>query len=197
MFTVQLKQPQSIAGRCWNAAQDVLSLGALALIVLKLTGVITWPWWWVLSPLWASGTLLVVALGVVLVLLILAAISGDVEIAETPDSADRTLPWVKKVLPRRLRSSDAGARPAVWVGLLSDYLWCSPLWCWMTVRCRSALASRAISVPLTPVIKGASRSLADVLRRWSGHVRRRTGQIPKLTVRVRFPSSAPCENAQL
>jgi hypothetical protein len=98
VFTVQVKQPQSIAGRCWNATQDVLALGALALIVLKLTGVITWPWWWVLSPLWISGILLVAALGVVLVLLIRAAprellrAAHEVEIAETPDSADGTLP---------------------------------------------------------------------------------------------------------
>ena len=25
-----------------------------ALVVLKLTGVISWSWWWVLSPLWAG-----------------------------------------------------------------------------------------------------------------------------------------------
>ena len=34
----------------------------------------------------------------------------------------------------------------------------------------SSRLRRAISVPLTPVIKGVSRSLADRLRRWSGHV---------------------------
>jgi 4-amino-4-deoxy-L-arabinose transferase-like glycosyltransferase len=27
--------------------------------VLKVTGVIAWSWWWVLSPLWISGILLV------------------------------------------------------------------------------------------------------------------------------------------
>ena len=30
---------------------DVL---AIVFIVLKLTGVITWSWWWVLSPWWIS-----------------------------------------------------------------------------------------------------------------------------------------------
>jgi Transmembrane Fragile-X-F protein len=41
-------------------------------IVLKLTGVITWSWWWVLSPIWISAAVLVllaagaVTLGVVL-----------------------------------------------------------------------------------------------------------------------------------
>ena len=28
------------------------SLLALAFIVLKLTGVISWSWWWVLAPIW-------------------------------------------------------------------------------------------------------------------------------------------------
>lgn len=28
------------------------SLLALAFIVLKLAGVISWSWWWVLSPIW-------------------------------------------------------------------------------------------------------------------------------------------------
>jgi hypothetical protein len=55
----------------------------------------------------------------------------------------------------------------------------------------SAPAGRAISVPLTPVIKGVSRSLAVGSRRRSGCVSAQTVQIPKLTVRVRFPSSAP------
>ncbi len=40
-----------------------------ALIVLKLTGVITWSWWWVLSPLWISGILLAPVLCVLLALL--------------------------------------------------------------------------------------------------------------------------------
>jgi len=31
------------------------STALFAFIVLKLTGVITWSWWWVLSPLWLSG----------------------------------------------------------------------------------------------------------------------------------------------
>jgi len=28
---------------------------AIVFIVLKLTGVITWSWWWVLSPIWIIG----------------------------------------------------------------------------------------------------------------------------------------------
>jgi predicted tellurium resistance membrane protein TerC len=40
-------------------------LGALALlfIALKLTGHITWSWWWVLAPIWIPFTLFFVVLG--------------------------------------------------------------------------------------------------------------------------------------
>ena len=31
----------------------------IAFIVLKLTNVITWSWWWVLSPLWISAALVI------------------------------------------------------------------------------------------------------------------------------------------
>ena len=30
------------------------SLLTVAFVVLKLTGVIAWSWWWVLSPIWIS-----------------------------------------------------------------------------------------------------------------------------------------------
>jgi hypothetical protein len=35
----------------------------IAFIVLKLAGVITWSWWWVLSPLWGGLVLNVLAIG--------------------------------------------------------------------------------------------------------------------------------------
>lgn len=41
---------------------------AIAFIVLKLTGVIAWSWWWVLSPLWIGAAIALV--GVVLALVI-------------------------------------------------------------------------------------------------------------------------------
>jgi phosphoglycerol transferase MdoB-like AlkP superfamily enzyme len=31
----------------------------IAFIVLKLTNVISWSWWWVLSPLWISAALVI------------------------------------------------------------------------------------------------------------------------------------------
>ncbi|TCP88946.1 transmembrane Fragile-X-F protein [Rhizobium sp. PP-CC-2G-626] len=36
-------------------------------IGLKLTGHIDWSWWWVLSPLWISAILFLVAVAVILV----------------------------------------------------------------------------------------------------------------------------------
>ncbi len=38
---------------------------AIAFIVLKLTHVIDWSWWWVLSPLWIAA-----ALAIILVIII-------------------------------------------------------------------------------------------------------------------------------
>ena len=40
----------------------------IAFIVLKLTEVIDWSWWWVLSPIWISlcfGLLIIAVIGVV------------------------------------------------------------------------------------------------------------------------------------
>jgi hypothetical protein len=37
----------------------------IVFIVLKLTGVISWSWWWVLSPVWITALLVVAVLLVV------------------------------------------------------------------------------------------------------------------------------------
>ena len=44
---------------------DVLSILLVAFIVLKLCGVITWSWLWVLSPLWIPIALVLVILLIV------------------------------------------------------------------------------------------------------------------------------------
>ena len=44
------------------------SLLLLAFIVLKLCNVITWSWWWVLSPLWIPIAVSVVIGGIILLL---------------------------------------------------------------------------------------------------------------------------------
>jgi hypothetical protein len=41
----------------------------LVFIILKLTGVIRWSWWWVLSPLWIAGILTVLWFPYVLLML--------------------------------------------------------------------------------------------------------------------------------
>ena len=38
----------------------------IVFIILKLCGIITWSWWWVLSPLWISAILWVVLVVIVL-----------------------------------------------------------------------------------------------------------------------------------
>lgn len=38
----------------------------VAFIVLKLTGVIGWSWWWVLSPLWIVMCLVLLVIGLAL-----------------------------------------------------------------------------------------------------------------------------------
>lgn len=58
VFTFRFNRPGSVAAWIWNRGQDLWALSLPALIVLKLTGVIAWSWWWVLSPLWISGILL-------------------------------------------------------------------------------------------------------------------------------------------
>lgn len=44
----------------------------IVFITLKLTGVITWPWLWVLSPLWISFLLALVVFLVVLSVIVIA-----------------------------------------------------------------------------------------------------------------------------
>jgi Flp pilus assembly protein TadB len=48
-------------------------LALITFVVLKLTGVIDWSWWWVLSPLWISGILLVLGICVAVVAIHLQA----------------------------------------------------------------------------------------------------------------------------
>lgn len=45
------------------------SVLTIVFVVLKLTGSITWPWIWVLSPIWISVALALIVLGIFLVVL--------------------------------------------------------------------------------------------------------------------------------
>lgn len=56
-----------------------LTLTALAavFVVLKLAGIISWSWWWVLSPLWLPLVLLVAVLVIYLAaIVVIAAVGG-------------------------------------------------------------------------------------------------------------------------
>jgi len=69
VFTSRFNLPGSAGARIWNRGQDLWALALPALIVLKLTGVINWSWWWVMSPLWISGILVAPVLCALLALL--------------------------------------------------------------------------------------------------------------------------------
>ena len=45
---------------------------AIVFITLKLTGFITWSWWWVLSPLWIGAIVAVVILMVIALIYLIA-----------------------------------------------------------------------------------------------------------------------------
>jgi hypothetical protein len=47
----------------------------IVFIVLKLTHVINWSWWWVLSPLWISLSIVLVILAIVGLIAAIAASS--------------------------------------------------------------------------------------------------------------------------
>jgi len=46
---------------------SILALLTIAFVVLKLTGVIAWSWWWVLAPIWIPTAIVVVFLMIALV----------------------------------------------------------------------------------------------------------------------------------
>ena len=47
------------------------SLLTLLFIALKLTGYIQWSWWWVLSPIWISFSLIIL---IVIILLVISVV---------------------------------------------------------------------------------------------------------------------------
>lgn len=55
-----------------NGGVGFTGLLTIVLIVLKLTKVINWSWWWVLSPVWIS---LIIGVVIVIVLAIIEAAS--------------------------------------------------------------------------------------------------------------------------
>ena len=50
-----------------NGGTKLLNLLVVLFIALKLCGIITWSWWWVLSPIWISLGLAAVVLTIVVI----------------------------------------------------------------------------------------------------------------------------------
>lgn len=48
-----------------------VGLLTIVFITLKLTGIIAWSWWWVLSPLWISAIVVLALLGAIILFLLL------------------------------------------------------------------------------------------------------------------------------
>ncbi|MNR63823.1 Transmembrane Fragile-X-F protein [compost metagenome] len=55
---------------------SILGLLGVAFVVLKLTGVIDWSWWWVTVPFWGGIAI------VILIFLITALVIGAIELFE-------------------------------------------------------------------------------------------------------------------
>jgi len=55
-----------------HALYEVLGLAIVVLIALKLTGVVTWSWWWVLTPLWTNIALGILVLGSWIMMILIA-----------------------------------------------------------------------------------------------------------------------------
>lgn len=53
-----------------------VGLLTVAFIVLKLCNVITWSWWWVLSPIWISIGLVLAVLAVAVVVTLIKYLKG-------------------------------------------------------------------------------------------------------------------------
>jgi len=56
--------------RSASAGVGFSGLLTIAFIVLKLVGVIDWPWIWVLSPLWIGAAII---LAIIVIILVIAA----------------------------------------------------------------------------------------------------------------------------
>jgi NhaP-type Na+/H+ or K+/H+ antiporter len=53
--TLRGKPLLPLATRIWNYVQSLANLALFVFVALKLTGVVAWSWWWVLTPLWITG----------------------------------------------------------------------------------------------------------------------------------------------
>ena len=66
-----MSSSSSSSGISFSGLLTILFIG------LKLGGVITWPWIWVLSPLWISALFVILVLLMILEIAVFAAIKGN------------------------------------------------------------------------------------------------------------------------
>jgi hypothetical protein len=59
-----VQRPQSVS----DVVRSLSRAALITFIALKLAGVVTWSWWWVLSPLWISGAPLALLAGGLVIL---------------------------------------------------------------------------------------------------------------------------------
>lgn len=57
-----------------NGGVGVLGLLTVAFVVLKLTGVIAWSWWWILAPAWIPLAVGLVITVIVMIVGLVAAV---------------------------------------------------------------------------------------------------------------------------
>lgn len=50
-----------------NRGMSALSVLALIFFVLKVTGLIDWSWWWVLSPIWIPFMVYILAILIIVI----------------------------------------------------------------------------------------------------------------------------------
>lgn len=69
-----IKQSRSETMSSSSSSSGISFTGALTVLFvgLKLTNVITWSWWWVLSPIWISLSITVVILTIAIIIAIIA-----------------------------------------------------------------------------------------------------------------------------
>ena len=54
----------------------VFDILGIIFIVLKLTGVINWPWIWVLAPFWGQLVICVLAFLIIMIILLIRSLKG-------------------------------------------------------------------------------------------------------------------------
>lgn len=57
-----------------SGGTSILGMLGVALVILKLIGIITWPWLWVLAPFWVPFAIVAALIPVALVVAVIAAV---------------------------------------------------------------------------------------------------------------------------